>query len=451
MEKEDTAPEFDPFAEETAKPGNTGRGGGVLAALALLVALAVAGWNGWQWWQGQQGDDDQARLDQALAEVRSRQEALDRSQQEQARRLAGVEQLELEQGLAQLDEALDQARSVAGSDRARLEGLEADLDDLLTRLDALEGRVGALVMRGESPRQALDLAEVDYLLRSATERLALYGDVRTADQALRLADQQLEALDDPVYLSVRRAIAAARLSLEAVESPDKIALTEGLGRLQVDVAGLPFPGEVSIRDAEGRADTVEDPGVWARFTAALGGLVTVRRRSDDEALVSLEDKDAVRQGLWLQLESARLALLRDDDAAYAQALQRAEGTVSQYFDTGAAEVERFQAGLARLSAVTLAVAWPDISEPWTRLQSIRVTPEPVETREAQPAPGNEAAEIDAAAKALEPAPEADTTTRAESAADDGPASGPESDSEPESEAGPDAAAETANDDGAPDS
>ena len=63
--------------------------------------------------------------------------------------------------------------------------------------------VGALVVRGESPRQALDLAEVEYLLRSATERLALYGDVRTADQALMLADQQLEALDDPVYLSVR--------------------------------------------------------------------------------------------------------------------------------------------------------------------------------------------------------------------------------------------------------
>jgi uroporphyrin-3 C-methyltransferase len=403
VEKEDTAPEFDPFAEETPKPQRAGRGVRIFAALALLIALAVAGWNGWQWWQGQQGDDARAQIDRALAEVQSRQEALNRSQQEQAQRLASVERLELEQGLAQLDEALDQARSIAGSDRARLQGLEADLEDLIVRLDALEGRVGALVMRGESPRQALDLAEVDYLLRSATERLALYGDVRTADQALRLADQQLEALDDPVYLSVRRSIAAARLSLEAVDSPDRIALTEGLGRLQAEVAGLPFPGEVSVRDAEGHADTVEDPGVWARFTAALSGLVTVRRRSDEEALVSLQDKDAVRQGLWLQLESARLALLRDDDAAYTQALQRAQGTVTQYFDAEAAEVGRFQAGLERLSEVTLAVAWPDISEPWTRLQSIRATPgtpeipeipetlEIQEMPETRAAPGSESA------------------------------------------------------------
>jgi uroporphyrin-3 C-methyltransferase len=334
-----------------------------------------------------------------------------------------VERLELEQGLAQLDEALEQARGVAGSDRARMEGIEADLDDLLARLDALEGRVGALVLRGESPRQALDLAEVDYLLRSATERLALYGDVRTADQALMLADQQLEALDDPVYLSVRRAIAASRLSLEAVESPDKIALTEGLGRLQADVAGLPFPGEVTVQDEEGHLDTTEDPGVWARFTAALGGLVTVRRRSDDEALVSLQDKDAVRQGLWLQLEAARLALLREDDAAYAQALQRAGDTVTQYFDADAALVERFRTNLERLAAVTLAVAWPDISEPWTRLQAIRATSEAPSARtseadststgpaEAEPdqagSPATEAAEDDApdAAPAEEPAPD----------------------------------------------
>jgi uroporphyrin-3 C-methyltransferase len=434
VEQEDSAPEFDPFAEEAPKSEKSRRGGaGWLAALALLVGLAVAGWNGWQWWQGQQADDVQARLDLALSEMQDRQDAMNRSQQEQAQRLASVERLELEQGLAQLDEALEQARSVAGSDRARLEGFETDLDDLLARLDALEGRVGALVVRGESPRQALDLAEVDYLLRSATERIALYGDQRTADQALMLADQQLEAMDDPVYVSVRQAIAAARLSLEAVEAPDKIALTEGLGRLQVDVAGLPFPGEVTVRDEEGHLDTAEDPGVWARFTSALSGLVTVRRRSDDEALVSLQDKDAVRQGLWLQLEAARLAVLREDDAAYAQALQRAGDTVTQYFDAEATAVTRFRDSLGRLAAVALAVSWPDISEPWTRLQAIRATPGTpatpatdagsAEPESAEGAPADEAGPVSAEAADSgpeAPAPDEDTLSE-ETAPEDEPA------------------------------
>ncbi len=370
MAQQDTAPEFDPFASEPETPPRK-RGGGWLGGLALLLVLALAGWNGWTWWQDRQADDATVDLAAALDQARVDRQALRRAQQEQAQRLAAVEGLEMAEGLARLDAAIDQAESVAGSDRARLAALEATLQELTARIDGLEGRVAAVVVRGESPRQGLDLAEVDYLLRSANERLRLYGDARTADQALALADAQLAAMDDPVYLSVRQAIAAARLDIEAVEPPDTIALTERLGQLQAAVPGLPFPGEVVVRDDDGEAETAEDPGVWARFKAAMSDLVSVRRRADDASLVSLEDKDFVRQGLWLQLETARLALIREDDEAFQAALARAAATVTQYFDGDAARVERFARQLEQLAAVELAVAWPDISEPWTRLQGIR--------------------------------------------------------------------------------
>ena len=47
----------------------------------------------------------------------------------------------------------------------------------------------------------------------------------------------------------------------------------------------------------------------------LSSLVTVRRRVrlKTSRLLSLDDMDYLRQGLWLQLESARLALMRNDD------------------------------------------------------------------------------------------------------------------------------------------
>lgn len=373
MEKQDTTPEFDPFAEADAasSPGKTAGGGRLIASLALLVALGVAGWNGWAWWQAQHSADEALDLEQSLAELRSGQLQLQRAQEALGRRLDSVERLELAAGLTELDQAIEQARSVAGSDRARLAGIEEAVADAAERLDGVEGRLAAVVVRGESPRQALDLAEVDYLLRSANERLRLYGDVRTADQALSLADEQLAAMDDPVYLSVRQSIAGARLALDTVDVPDVIALTEGLGQLQAQIPGLPFPGEIAIVQEEGPAETVEDPGIWARFKAALGGLVSVRRRAVDESLISLEDKDYVRQGLWLQLESARLALLRSDDDAWRAALERAMATLDQYFEADAAPVRRFREGLARTAADSLAVEWPDIAEPWVRLQGIR--------------------------------------------------------------------------------
>jgi uncharacterized protein HemX len=93
----------------------------------------------------------------------------------------------------------------------------------------------------------------------------------------------------------------------------------------------------------------------------------------------------VRQGLWLQLETARLALLREDDAAYQAALARAAATVDQYFDRDAARVERFAAQLRQLTDVELNVEWPDVSEPWTRLQGIRSVRGSAPMPDAEPA------------------------------------------------------------------
>lgn len=414
---EENTQEFDPFATPDKK---TGRGGAWLALLALLLVLLVAGWNGWQWWQKEQGAEQAAELSAALARLDRVQAELSNAQRAQTQRIEAFERLELDRGLTQLDEAIAQARSVAGSDRARLEGLETSLGEVLGLLDRLESRMAALVVRGESPRQGLELAEVDYLLRSATERLSLYGDVRSADQALALADAQLDAMDDPVYLTVRQAIAASRLALESIDRPDYVVLTERLASLQAQIPGLPFPGEVSQLTAAGPA-VVEDPGVWQRFTSALGDLVSVRRSDDDLLLVSLEDKDTVRQALWLQFEGARLALLREDDAAYQSALQRATATLEQYFDPRAEEVSAVATSIATLQASSLAVSWPDISEPWTRLKSIR------EPRDAAPAsaaaPPQQAAELPEAAP--EPAP-----------AEPDPVEVPEDDPEGDSEDGP---------------
>lgn len=390
-ETEEQTPEFDPFAAPESKPR---RGGTLIALLALLLALAVTAWNAWLWWQDREGLGETATTAETVQQLGRDQADLLRTQRQQAAQLDSLNNLDLKAGFDQLDKALGEVRSVAGSDRARLAAMEATLTQTQELLNSLESRVAAIVVRGESPRQGLELAEVDYLLRSANERLRLYGDARSAAQALALADAQLEAMDDPVYLSVRQAIAAAQLALETVPRPDMVALTEGLSSLQARIPGLPFPGEVSVATPAGPAAVAEDQGIWARFTGALGSLVTVRREEQDLLLVSLEDKDTVRQALWLQLEAARLALLREDDGAYQSALQRADATLTQYFDPGADAFTRFEAGLKQLRAASLTVDWPDISEPWTRLKSIRDTR--VSTPSAAPVSAPEPPAVEAA-------------------------------------------------------
>jgi len=362
--------EFDPFAE----PKPPRRRGGMVGWLALLLALFVAGFNGWQWWLGRQAEGDQEQATAELQQLRG-------SQAELAKRLDGAEaklgeadatasDLQgVHQDLTRLQGRVDEAANLAGADAEAMEGLGTKQAELERRVGGVESAVAALATRGETTETRVELAEVDFLLRTANERLQLFRDARTAGRSLGLADAQLEALDDPLYLPVRRAIADARLALEAMPKPDVVGLTARLGRLQAEAAHLPFAGETAALATAREAQP--ETGIWARFKAALASLVTVRRRVPDESLVNLEDKDYVRQGLWLQLESARLALMRGDDQAWRQSLDRAAATLKQYFEPADAGVGTAQKELDSLRQVSLDIPLPDISAPWAQLRLLR--------------------------------------------------------------------------------
>jgi uroporphyrin-3 C-methyltransferase len=104
----------------------------------------------------------------------------------------------------------------------------------------------------------------------------------------------------------------------------------------------------------------------------MSSLVTVRRRvPEDQSLLSLDDKDYLRQGLWLQLESARLALMRNDTSVYSGSLDRVNDTVEQFFKNGSSEVQALLLEVVALKQVNIAPEMPDISAPWAQLRQLR--------------------------------------------------------------------------------
>ncbi len=81
-------------------------------------------------------------------------------------------------------------------------------------------------------------------------------------------------------------------------------------------------------------------GVEQRKIEPPSGLVTVRRSTDEEnERISLEDRDYVRQRLWLQLEIAHLSLMRRDQEAFRQSLVRVEQTLSTWFEHSHSEYQ----------------------------------------------------------------------------------------------------------------
>jgi len=403
--------------EEKPKPKRPGRG---LAFLALLISFAAIAGTAWMWWQGQaQKSDDQdrvyteiSRLDGSdselslkLKQLNDRIDTLPSSDNSSA--LSSVER-RLESGVSdveQLEKALNEQLSLTRS-------LQAAAESMQGRLLAAEAAVSGVASRELDAGGELDLAEVDYLLRLANERLKLFSDPEAADEVLKLADIHLEALNNPVYLGVRQEIASARRELAAVELPDYFAISNELDDIQSSLESLPFRNEVPKR-AEPKVVAIEE-GWWAKLKGVFSGLVTVRRSTGEEdERISLQDRDYVRQRLWLQLEIAQLSLMRHDHAEFRHSLDRVQQSLSTWFDNDAADFQSIQTRLTALQSTEIRVSAPDINQPWATLKLIREgsarplheAPPPEsstapETSEAQvdagPTPANESTETESA-------------------------------------------------------
>jgi uroporphyrin-3 C-methyltransferase len=377
VNSENGAQEFDPFAHEPAKK-EPRSSGGLVAWLAIFLALAAAGLSAYQWWlervAGAEADNrqvvavqelqqGQARLEQDLGQLESRFATVEQQN-------PGGEIAALKAELASLRGRVAEIGLESADGSVGIEAVEASLLGLQQRIAALETSVAALAVRGDSPGKRMDLSEVEYLLRLASERLQLFGDPVSADRSLALADERLAALEDPLYLPVRQRIAGARQALSEVPVPDTVLLSERISSLQRAIPALPFPGERPVAAPEPAAG--EDQGLWARFKRTMSGLVTVRRRTgEDSVLLSLEDKDYLRQGLWLQLESARLAVMRADAATWTSSLQRAADTLLAMFDEQAPQVEQARAEIDALQQTPIVGERPDISAPWAQLRLLR--------------------------------------------------------------------------------
>jgi uroporphyrin-3 C-methyltransferase len=148
-----------------------------------------------------------------------------------------------------------------------------------------------------------------------------------------------------------------------------VQLSAQLAALQAEIPGLPFRGEMETPAAP---ELTGSSGWWASFKQTLASLVTVRRRAPEEpSLLSLDDMDYLRQGLWLQLESARLALMRNETSVYTGSLDRVNDTLGQFFKTDSFEVQSLISEIEVLRTVNVTPEMPDISAPWTHLRQLR--------------------------------------------------------------------------------
>jgi uroporphyrin-3 C-methyltransferase len=97
--------------------------------------------------------------------------------------------------------------------------------------------------------------------------------------------------------------------------------------------------------------------------STVGDVVSVRRT--DEAvrpLIAPESAFFLRANLSLQLQVARLALLRGERAAFQQSLDDTDTWLGEYYDADSAQVQSARKTIAEIRDGLFDMAMPDISE-----------------------------------------------------------------------------------------
>lgn len=206
------------------------------------------------------------------------------------------------------------------------------------------------------------LAEAEFLLKQAHQRLFITHDADTADLLLASADGAIMQQKDPGLLPVRSAIARDRAALRKVPRVDHEGVYLRLDALLSQV-GLLTSENRFLQAADDTAAAEVSSGsysdmLWQRLLS----IVRIRHHDQPvEPLLPPEQELYLKQNLQLALVQAQLGLLQSQQQTYASNLERANAWVSQYCQTSDPLVANWLQETQSLMRLNVAPELPDIS------------------------------------------------------------------------------------------
>lgn len=228
-----------------------------------------------------------------------------------------------------------------------------------------------LVKSSEPKPRDWQLAEVEYLLRLANQRLKLEEDIDGALTLLKTAEQRLKQANVPGTLGVRSHLLEDIEELESLTKLDKVSLALNLQKLadkalSLKVQNLPEVPSLNLT-------TVTQPESELNWYQSLWqeirSLVIVRKRElPIEALPFAEDELALRHQLSALLLQASWAALRGEQELYTSSLAGANKRLVA-FDIKQPDVVSFSEQLQTLVDQPIQLVLPETETSLDSLQA----------------------------------------------------------------------------------
>lgn len=249
---------------------------------------------------------------------------------------------------------------------ARMEGLETQLDQLRERQELTARSVQDLMSATPGGNEDWALMEVEFLLITAMHHLELERNMDAALGAMQAADLRLRGLGGAALGPVREQLASDIVQLQELNTVDTRGLALFLAELASRVNSLPLTGATG-KGAGQDADVLpappaKDKGMLDALWQALRNLVVIRHEAEKpRALLTPDQEYFIYQNLRLELENARLSLLRRDTENLRASVASLQQWLKEYFDMGDPVMVNVMSTLQQLSSINLDPPVPDIS------------------------------------------------------------------------------------------
>lgn len=307
---------------------------------SFVISLAALTGSSWLFYQSQQNN-----VKAQLTAIKSTQANL--AAQIQAHNKNASQLNDLTKQVASIESGLNQQAATIQSEQNFQKEQILSLVNRVRQIDS-------------ATKEDWKLAEAEYLVRLANQRILLESDLNGAETLLTNADGILAEMEDPMFFDARKAIAKDIQALKSTSHFDVEGRYLQLSALYDQISQLPQREPSKKWLAENTQDsssklqeaTSEVGNTLNKIWSSIKSLVVINyNHKPIKALLPPAEYQELVTGLQLQIDVAQVALVKGENSIYQKALARVANAINDNFDTRAQSVTAFMTSLTSLQQV----------------------------------------------------------------------------------------------------
>lgn len=247
--------------------------------------------------------------------------------------------------------------------------LETEQSAYARQISSLQNQVQKLGSTPQAEPTVWLLSDADFLLNNARRKMVLDNDIDATRSLLLEVNKVLSQLSDPKMVEVREAIKADLEQLASLNKVDQNNVMQRLAQLANLLDDMPMLENETLAVSSGDvSDSLADwqANLEKSADSFLSHFIRVsdKGKTVEKAFVAPNQEIYLRENIRLRLQTAILAVPRQQNELYKQSLEAVSTWVRSYFDVKNSSVKNFLAEIDELIEQSIYIDAP------TQLQSL---------------------------------------------------------------------------------